>query len=533
MKKNVLPILCAVLIFTSACAPIEKLSAQMKSNIEDIAVEFSEKGGEAEKYEPENSITLGITDVDILNPLFTKSSTVREAMQFVYEPLFEADESGRAVPILASEYNVSADGLTYVIKMKSDVIWHDGKKVDAYDASYTMKQISETETAYTENLKDVAECAAVNNDTLRITLKKPVSEFALLLNFPIIKYGTDAAAGKAYKPIGTGAFVYSGKVSADKYEFTAFDQYHRGRAKIDKIYLREAPDGEKYMSLFSVSETDIISGISSDLTTYTPKGENKLYEIISNRLTFVGFNTETSVLSGADTRRGIGALINKADIVSSVLYSRGEGVNLPINPKSYLYYDTEVNIGGSYEKAMELFGNDGWGEDRDGYLRRSKGKSSERFTISILSNKDDEINAKIAKKLKAQCEKCGIYVVAESVSETVYRQKLASRDFDVYIGECDLGVNGDLSPMLNSGENPFGYSNENADMLIAQAGMTQDEDTLKEVYKGIGAVVTEEAPFVPMYFAKDIVAASGRINEGISPTVGGIYRNAYLWQTAK
>lgn len=529
MKKIILAAICFGLCLSTACTPVEKLSSQMKSNISEIAEGFSEPNDESEKYESENSISLGITELDTFNPLRTKSNTIREAMQLVYEPLFEADENGRVNPILASEYNVSADGLTYIIKMKSDVLWHDGEAIDAYDAVYTLKQIFEEETPYTESLKEISGYTAVSSGELKITLKKPVSDFVLLLNFPIIKSGTGISDEKEYKPIGTGAFAYVGKISEDKYELTAFENYHGGRAKIDKVYLREAPDGEKYMSLFAVSETDVISGMSADLTTYTPKGESRLHEIVSNRLTYIGFNTESSVLSGADTRRGIGALTDKADIVSSVLYSRAEGVNIPINPKSHLYYDTEVNLGGSYEKAMGLFGNDGWGEDRDGYLRRKKGNSSEKFTLSITVNKDDAVNAEIARKIKAQCEKCGISVSVEEFSAEVYAQKIASRDFDMYIGECDIGANGDLSALLKTGENPFGYSSENADMLTAQAGMTQNEDTLEEIYKGIGETAEQDAPFIPLYFAKDIAADTGRISEGISPTAERIYRNSHLW----
>ena len=534
MRKIVaLLFICAAVCLASACEPLDKLTAQMKSNIEDIAGEFSDANDSAEKYKPENSISLGVADFDTFNPLLTKSQTVREAMQLVYEPLFETDESGRANPILASGYNVSADGLTYVIEMKDGVIWHDGKSFDAYDAAYTIKQLLNAETPYSENLKEMSDYLAVSDNTLRITLKRPVSGFVNLLNFPIIKYGTEAAVNPSYKPIGTGAFAYAGEISFDRYEFNAFDDYHRGKAKIDKVYIKKAPDSEKYMSLFAVSETDVISGLSADLSEYTPKGENKSYEFVSNKLVFIGFNTEKSVISEAETRRGIAAAADKLDIVNSVIYSKGEGVNIPINPKSVFYYDTEVNLNGSREKALELFGNDGWGEGSDGYLRRTSGKRSELFIITILTDRDDRIKTEIAEKIKAQCEKCGIKTAVDAVSNEVYNQKIAAHDFDLYVGECSLGANGDVSPLVLSKLNPFGYSSDEADMLISQAGMTQNEESLKEIYKSIGNKITNDAPFVPLYFIKDSVASSGRIKDGISPVDGNIYRNSYLWQLVR
>ncbi len=527
MKKLIaLMLVCCFVCLAAACEPLDKLTAQVKNNIENIAEEFTDTAGKADKYEPENSICVGISDFDTFNPLITKSQTVREAMQLVYEPLFETDESGKENPVLAAEYNVSADGLTYVIKMKSGVLWHDKKAFDAYDAAYSIKQILTAQTPYSENLKDMADYRAVSDDTLRITLKRPVSGFVSLLDFPIIKYGTEEIL---YKPIGTGAFSYASEISADRYEFDAFAEYHNSKAKIDKLYIQKAPDAEKYRSLFEVSETDVITSLSADLSSYTPKGGNKTYDFLSNRLTFIGFNTSKSVLSGADTRRGLGELTDKHDIVNSVLYSRGEGVNIPINPKSRFFYDTENNLSGNREKALELFGNDGWGEGSDGYLRRTQGRRSEMFSVTILTDSDDAIKTEIAERIKAQCEKCGIKAAVSAVPNEVYTQRILAHDFDLYIGEIDLGSNGDLSPLILSNANTFGYASEEADMLISQAGMTSGEDTLKEIYKGLGGVITSDAPFIPLYFAKDSVAVSGRIKDGVSPVNDRVYRNSQLW----
>ena len=115
----------------------------------------------------------------------------------------------------------------------------------------------------------------------------------------------------------------------------------------------------------------------------------------------------------------------------------------------------------------------------------------------------------------------------------MYNQKIAAHDFDLYVGECSLGANGDVSPLVLSKLNPFGYSSDEADMLISQAGMTQNEESLKEIYKSIGNIITNDAPFVPLYFIKDSVASSGRIKDGISPVDGNIYRNSYLWQLVR
>ena len=61
---------------------------------------------------------MGLLDFDTFNPLLTKSETVKECMEFVYEPLFELNEKMQAVPILAESYTVSPDGRTAQISTR-------------------------------------------------------------------------------------------------------------------------------------------------------------------------------------------------------------------------------------------------------------------------------------------------------------------------------------------------------------------------------------------------------------------------------
>lgn len=532
MKKIIsLLLLCAFVLPLAACDGADKIAERVKSNIADIAEEFSDTPDSEEnaKAPVENSINMGITGFDTFNPLLTQSQTVREAMQLVYEPLFEADEAMHTVPVLASGYSISADGLTYNITIKKDVLWHDGKTFDAYDAAYTIKQIMSGVTPYTDRLKDVADYRAVSNDTLRIVLKKPVPQFVLLLSFPIVKYQSEMTVNPSYNPVGTGAFEFKGKIGIDKYALSSFGLYHNGKAKIDNVYIQTAPDAEQYRSMFEVSETDIITSTNVDLTTYMPKGKSRFKDFLSNRLTFIGFNLHSSVLVGTSTRAGLARLINKDNIVDTVLYSRGVASDTPVNPYSWLYYDANTNFSGSRENALELLGNDGWGFNDDGYLQRTVNGKKGLLKLVILTDSESSIKSEIADKIKEDFEKCGIKAVIDAQPYEKYMQKAAAHDYDIFIGECDLGINQDITPLAGSAENYFYYQNKNIDMLISQSGMTQDEDSLKEIYCQICEIIKHDVPFVPLYYAKESVLLSSKIKSGTAPSVSGAFRVSNVW----
>lgn len=51
----------------------------------------------------------------------------------VYEDLYKLDTDGNVLPNIATDMpEISADGLTYTIKMRGDTKWSDGKPVKAF-----------------------------------------------------------------------------------------------------------------------------------------------------------------------------------------------------------------------------------------------------------------------------------------------------------------------------------------------------------------------------------------------------------------
>ncbi|MBQ3463376.1 MAG: hypothetical protein IJH36_09730, partial [Clostridia bacterium] len=168
MKKAIIYILASALALSAlgGCTWFDRL----KQDYEETHTEVMEGESPAEA-EVSNDINIGIVDFDTLNPLLTGSPTMKECLQFVYEPLFDVDERGRIVPVLAESYTVSPDGRTIDIKLRDGVTWQDGTLFTTQDAAYTMKQIRQGTTQCTDNLSIVADYSGFDTDELRITLE--------------------------------------------------------------------------------------------------------------------------------------------------------------------------------------------------------------------------------------------------------------------------------------------------------------------------------------------------------------------------
>ena len=508
----------------SGCEIIDELREEFTETTTEIT-----EGEDAPETPVTNSIALGIVDFDTFNPLLTHSETVKECMEFVYEPLFDVDEKLRPVPVLAESYTVSPDGRTIEIQLRRDITWQDGSPLTSQDAAYTLKQIRAGLTMYTENLLNVADYMGIDDDKLRITLNYAIPNFVTLLNFPIIKYRSDMSGTSAFVPVGTGAFRYAGQPNNDRLLFTAYDGYHGGRANIDAINVYLVPDITKYESMFEASEIDLITGETVDLTEYTPRGSAKNCEYIINDLTYLGFNTRKSELSGADTRKGIAKVIDKEGIVSSAIYSHGAAVDIPINPSSILYYDTSGRIRRDESLAKSYLGNDGWGENAGGeYVRTVRGKE-EKLSFEILTEAESAERTAVAQKIAAELTDFGIPASVNELPHEQFINKITAGDYDMMVNEISLEPNGDLTELISSAGNLMGYANVTLDTLVGQMGITQDEEQLKELYRQYGDGILSDMPFAALYFGKSDIISGAKIKTELVPSVTRHFRNVNTW----
>ena len=526
MKKLIIYILASALMLPliSGCDLFDRL----KSDYEETQTEVIE-GENPAQAEVSNDINIGIVDFDTLNPLLTGSPTMKECLQFVYEPLFDVDEKQRIIPVLADSYTLSPDGRTIEIQLKHGVTWHDGSAFTSQDVAYTFKQIRSGITQYTDNLANVADYMGIDDDKLRITLNYAVPNFVSYLNFPVVKYQTDMSGLANFIPDGTGAFYFSAQLGTGKVLFAAYEGYWGGRASIDSITATVIPDAQKYQSMFDASEIDVITDSLLNLSEYTPRGSVTVNEYVTNKLTYLGFNTQNPLFKGSSTRRAIAKLIDKDSIVNSTLYSRCVAVDTPINPTSVFYYDTNERFKKDEILAMSLLGDDGWGTNANGDFTRITAGETQILSFNILTDADNSEKCAVAEKIAAGIKEFGIACEITALPYEEYKAGINSGNYEAAIDEIILAPNNDLSPLVSSAGNSFGYINPTFDTLTAQLGMTADEEQQKELYRQYGGGVTEEMPFIPLYFRKGYVLSSSKLKNELCPSSVRQYRNTAAW----
>ncbi|MFD3613424.1 ABC transporter substrate-binding protein [Streptomyces atroolivaceus] len=103
----------------------------------------------------------------------------------VYEGLFGLADDGKVDKLLAQDYEISADGLTYTFTLRDGVKFHSGKELTSQDVKYSLEKVlaDESQSARKSNLEVVKDIATPDARTVRIALSKKSVSFVYNLSY--------------------------------------------------------------------------------------------------------------------------------------------------------------------------------------------------------------------------------------------------------------------------------------------------------------------------------------------------------------
>ena len=81
----------------------------------------------------------------ILNPLFESDASTHDVDSVIYQGLTTVDAQQNVVGLLASDWTISPDHLTYTFTMRQGVKWADGQPFTADDVLFTFHILQDLE----------------------------------------------------------------------------------------------------------------------------------------------------------------------------------------------------------------------------------------------------------------------------------------------------------------------------------------------------------------------------------------------------
>ena len=476
-------------------------------------------GGELVVIQDFSDIRLGVYEIDTLNPVATKSESVQKIMNIVYESLFTVDDSGKEKPVLTEDYKVLGNGTQIEVTLKSGVKWHDGKNLTAEDVAYTLSRMSESDGLYSNISSKIHSFTATGKNTIIITFEKEEPSPAHLLTFPIMPRHTEYSGGAEFIPVGTGSYKFVSK-GGTEIVLEPNLRWHNGDVSERKIIVKILKDKNAVLEAFNVGEIDAIT--SDELSDgATPKSNSSSKTMVSDRMVFLGFNTQSPVMTKA-VRKAINQSLDRKRIVEQDAYGQGVSAHISINPESW------VVTKGAGEEA------DNYPEDimeKAGYIIKDGvyHKDDQKATARLLVNLDNADRCAVAESIATSLKTAGFDVVLEKTSYEEYTSKIVGDDFDMFIGETEVGRNLNPAAMLTDDDNYFNFDASGIKGAMSRICGLTDKDEIKAQIGDFVTMFYIDPPYLPLYFKTESVIYGSYISGIEKPVSFDPYKDIEKW----
>jgi peptide/nickel transport system substrate-binding protein len=213
--------------------------------------------------------------------------------------LISVTPDGKFVPDAAESWQISPDGLLYTFKLKKNVLFHDGTKLDAAAVKFNIDRIMDPNTRASVRTfyEPVHSVEVLDPATVQIRLKQPYAfmlhmlaayRMGLVFYSPaaIQKYSPEERrAGKPEATISCGPFKLVEWVKGNQLVMDRFDKYFEpGLPYLDRVVIRTIKDPITQMAAFKNGEIDFMADFSVDHVD-TLKAQNPNAQVMTGKET--------------------------------------------------------------------------------------------------------------------------------------------------------------------------------------------------------------------------------------------------------
>lgn len=518
MRKRLFSILSLVLavLVVSACSGGNNGNNAASPSAGGSASPSASATASGDQPKDGGNLIIGVaSDPIILNPIYAGDRVSLTIDQALYAPLFQVN-NGKKTFYLADSLEPSADNLTYTLKLKKGLTWHDGKPLTADDVVFTFNAILDEKqnSMFRENLiiggKPI-QAVKVDDTTVEFKLPQvnPAFEATLVQLTPIPKhiFENEANIEKSPKnnaPVGSGPFKFKEYKTGEYVTLERFDNYFEGKPHLDSITYRIAKDTNSANLALQNGEINVKYLDPQDVSTIEATGKFDIRPYSEGRLAYLLFNegSDTGALAKKEVRQAISYALSRDELIQAVYGSTeyadpAKSFETPdglFHTNDVPTYDNDVN------KAKEL-------------LQAAGVKNLKlRFIVSSGNKAQEAASLYIQQKLKA----VGIDVELQNMDATAYGQKfgdVTAKDYELAYGGYIMGYDPDAySILFKSGANAnyARYSNPEVDKLFEQGAGEADPAKRGEVYKKLQEIIAEDAVIYPVAYTKTIVAIDKR-----------------------
>lgn len=442
-----------------------------------------------------------------LDPHTTNLTAAIHVTEHIYEGLLVENPDLTIGPWLAAALpEVSADGLTYTVTLRDNVMFHApvSRLMTSADVVYSFGRMVDPALAgnAVSLLEPIVSIDAPDDATVVFTLATPNAAFLSTLANRYLaivpqEFVEQNNGDLNQAACGTGPFVFEEYVPTTRLTVTKNAEYwDTGKPYLDGIEFTPISD--------DTQRTNAIITDTVDFVEYAPladierlRGESALMIAgdINTNIRFIGINLRREPFSDVRVRRAIAMALNRAEILEPATFGNGTATEVIFPAGNWAHVDvpeTPQDIEGATALLAEAGFPDG-------------------LQLEILSWSAYSFLSQPSYVVQSQLEAIGITSEVVLDENATYIEKYTKTfDYDITV----TGTSGFVDPndvyydnfLSTSPGNTSGYVNPAADQLIQDGIATTDQAARAEIYTQLQTLLLEDLPWINLFIANQYEA---------------------------
>lgn len=480
---------------------------------------------------PSGTITVKTIQFEIWDPHVADFNQDIEHIFMVWRGLYHLDKDSKPAPAMAEgKPTISADGLTYTVKLKAGLKWSDGQPLDANDFVLGIQRTCNPDVAghYQYILTEIVGCdayygaakktpdekaallkavgvRAIDATTIEYKLTDPVPTFAIKLalwpTFPAPKHKLATVDAKWPGPmenVYNGPFKPSAYTEKDKMELVPNDQYAGGqKAQVQKLILRYIDDPAVALNAYRAGEIDasLVPTTQLDAVKKDPTLGKELISYPATRTLGLEPNMRDPLLAKLEVRLALSQATDRKTLNDVILKGANIASTTWMPPsRSGTKPDAfDAAIGFDPAKAKEN-------------LKKAGYENGAGFPKLTLLQTDSAGNKTVSEFLQAEWKKyLNIDITLEYTDSKTRSARFNKAEFQLVLGGWGEDYPDPENWILGLYEtggsiNKQGCSMKAIDDLIAKAKFNPNDEQRRQQYRDIEKLIVENiCGMAPLY----------------------------------
>ncbi len=450
---------------------------------------------------------LSLAGVRTLDPARVSGLNEGAAVRQIFDGLVELDDELRVVPVIATTWEISEDRRTFTFRLRDDVSFHNGRRVEAADFVYSFERLldprSESPAApfltviegseeFQEGTAEhVSGLVAKDPHRLAITLEEPYQPFlsVLAMHWAKVVPREEVERGEFdARPCGTGPFRFVSRDAKRTLVLAANDGYFRGRPFLDRVTILDLQWEAEYEA-FRDGRIDYYAASPAEFDRLSRAGRYILVRRPSLTVALLGLNQNVPVLREEKVRHAIAQLVDRP-CLESALDGRAIAATSILPPGMPGYDPSSQGHACDAESAAALLAQAGY----------PGGEGLPAFRLFVGGLPEQK---KICDLLKSQLGRAGIKINVETTEDFErFMRGLEGSDMYIFGWGADFpDPDNFLGPLFITGA-PYNfckYSSPLVDSLVADGRYQADKVARLGLYRRAEKQVLLDAAVIPLF----------------------------------